>query len=71
MNESPVSLYSSTLELTNRTKGPKRAPVLTIAILEPQCTLIENCPAVSTGVGQASRRPADPFRQPCLPGIRV
>ncbi len=43
----------------------------TIAILKPQSTLIENRPAVSAGVGQASRRPAGPFRQPCLPGIRA
>ncbi len=70
-NESPMSSYSSTLGLTNRTKGPKRAPVWTIAILEPQSTLVGNRPAVSTGVGQASRRPAGPFCQPCLPGIRV
>ncbi len=61
-NKSPTSSYSSTLGLTNRTKGPKRAPVWTIAILEPQCTLVGNRPAVSTGVGQASRRPAGPFR---------
>ncbi len=68
-NESPVSSYSSTLGLTNRTKGPKRAPDLTIAILEPQSTLVKNRPAVSTGIGQASRRPTGPFHQPCLPGI--
>ncbi len=49
------------------TKGPKGAPVWTIAILKPQSTLVKNRPAVSTGVGQASRRPAGPFRQPsCL-----
>ncbi len=68
-NESPASSYSSTLGRTNHTKGPKRAPVWTIAIIEPQSSLVENRPAVSTGVGQASRRPACPFRQPCLPGI--
>ncbi len=61
--ESPASSYSSTLELTNRTKGPKGAPVWTTAILKPQSTLVKNRPAVSTGVGQASRRPAGPFRQ--------
>ncbi len=70
-NESSASSYKPTLGLTNRTKGPEGAPVLTIAILEPQSTLVENCPAVSTGIGQASRRPADPLRQPCLPGIRA
>ncbi len=59
---------SSTLGLTNHTKGPKGTPVWTIAILEPQSTLVKKRPAVSTGVGQASRRPAGPFRQPCLPG---
>ncbi len=32
---------------------------------------LKNHPAVSTGIGQASRRPAGPFRQPCLPGIRA
>ncbi len=57
-NESPTSSYSSTLGLTNHTKGPRRAPVWTIAILEPQSTVVENLPAVNTGVGQA-----------CLPGI--
>ncbi len=37
----------------------------------PQSTLVKNRPAVSTGVGQVSRRPAGPFRQPCLPGIQA
>ncbi len=65
----PASSYSSTLGLTNRTKGPEGAPVWTIAILEPQSTLVENRPAASTAVGQAGRRPAGLFRQPCLPRI--
>ncbi len=47
----------------------KGSLVWTIAILEPQSTLVENRPAVSTGVGQSSWRLAGPFRQPCLPGI--
>ncbi len=45
-NESPASSYSSTLGFTNRTEGPRRAPVWTIAIIEPQSTLVENRPAV-------------------------
>ncbi len=45
----------------NLTTVLRRAPVWTIAILEPQSTLLENPPAVSTGVGQASRRPVSPF----------
>ncbi len=65
-----MSSYSSTLGLNYRTEGCKRAPIWTIAILEPQSALAENRPAVSIGVGQASRRPAGPLRQPCLPGIR-
>ncbi len=48
---------------------PEGAPVWTIAILKPQSTLVENRPAASTVIGQARRRPAGPFRQPCLPGI--
>ncbi len=43
-------------------KEADKVPFL-IAIPEPQNTLIENRPAVSTGIGQASRRPAGPFRQ--------
>ncbi len=70
-NESSASSYNSTLGLTNSTKGPKRAPVWTIAILEPQSTLAENRPAVSIGIGEASRRPAGPFHQTRLPGIRA
>ncbi len=51
--------------------NPKGGPIWAIVIFEPQSTLIENRPAVSTGIGQANRRPAGPFRQPCLPGIRA
>ncbi len=50
-NESSACSYISTLGLTNRTKGSKGAPVLTIAIIEPQSTLVKKRPAVSTGVG--------------------
>ncbi len=46
-------------------KGPPFEPLQSSSL----CTLVENRPAVTTGVGQASRRPAGPFRQPCLPGI--
>ncbi len=53
-NKSPACSYSSTLGITNRTKVPKRAPVWTIAILEPQSTLVENRPAVSIGAGWSS-----------------
>ncbi len=65
------SSYSYTLGLTYRTKGPERAPVWTIAIHEPQSTLIKNHPAASTDVGQASRRPAGPIHQPGLPAIQA
>ncbi len=58
VNESPASSYSSTLGFTNHTKGPKGASVWNIAILVLQSTLVENRPAVSTGIGQASRRHA-------------
>ncbi len=40
-NESSASSYSSTLGLTYRTKGSERAPVWTIAIHEPQNTLVK------------------------------
>ncbi len=46
-------------------------PPFELANLEPRSTLVENRPAVSTGVGQVSRRPAGPFRQPYLPGIQA
>ncbi len=69
-NESPTSSYSSTLGLTYCTKGPERAPVGTIVTHEPQSTLVKNRPAASIGIGQASRRPAEPIHQPGLPGIR-
>ncbi len=65
-NKLTTSSYSSTLGLTYRTKGPERASVWTIAIHEPQS---KNRLAASTGVGQASRRPAGPLHQPGLPGI--
>ncbi len=68
-NESFASSYSSTLGLTYRTKGLERAPVWTIAIHEPQSTLVKNRPAASTGIGQARRRSAGPIHQPGLPGI--
>ncbi len=50
-------------------EGPPFEPGFLNQILEPQSALLENRPAVSTRVDQASRRPAGPFRQPCLPGI--
>ncbi len=46
------------LGFTIHTKGPNGASVWNIAILVLQSTLVENRPAVSTGVCQASRRPA-------------
>ncbi len=58
-------------DLTTVLRAVKGPHVLTIAILEPQSALVENHPAVSLGVGQASRRPAGPLCQPCLPGIRA
>ncbi len=64
------SSYSSSLGTTYHTEGLKRAPVWTIAIHEPQSILVKNRPAVSTGVGQASRRSAGLILQPDLPGIR-
>ncbi len=47
-------------------KGPE-----SIAIHEPQSTLVKNRPAASTSVGQASMRSAGPIHQPGLPGIRA
>ncbi len=38
---------------------------------KPQSPLVKKHPAASTGVGQASRRPAGPLHQPGLPGIRA
>ncbi len=59
----PASSYSSTLGFTNRTEPLQSSSLRVLSV--------ENRPAVSTGVGQVSRRPAGPFRQPCLPGIRA
>ncbi len=62
---------------TYHTKGPEKASVWTIAILEPQSTLVKSHPAASTGVGQASRRTSFlavhickvlQLRCPCLTG---
>ncbi len=49
-------------------KGPPLEPLQSSSL---RVLSLKNRPAVGTGVGQASRRPAGPFRQPCLPGIQA
>ncbi len=49
-------------------KGPPFDPLQSTSL---RALLLKKRPAVSTGVGQVSRRPAGPIHQPCLPGIRA
>ncbi len=53
-------------DLPNRTKGPRRAPVWTIAILEPQSALVKNYPAVSTGFKRVGDLQALSIKPVCL-----
>ncbi len=67
-NESPASSLSSTLGLTvlRALIGPPFEPLQSRSL---GALSFKNHPATSTGIGQASRRPAGPIHQPGLTGI--
>ncbi len=64
-NESPCPRTVPPWDLPTVLRALRGPPFWTIAILEPQKTAL----LLATGVGQASRRPAGPFRKRCLPGF--
>ncbi len=65
-NESPTSSYSSTLGLTNRTKGSPFEPLQSTSLRAHslKTILLLALASVKRVVG-----PAGPLHQPCLPGI--